>query len=71
MNTLRHFIRSPIPSSGVDLSCRTEAHRGLLERYSMLNRGQTRIIPIRQVTLHKVGLLFPQSAKTIGKIGKA
>jgi len=23
MNTLRHFIRTPIPSSGVKLSCRT------------------------------------------------
>jgi hypothetical protein len=74
MITLRHFIRSPIPSSGVNLSCRTEAHRGLLDRYSMLNRAdenhsQTRIIPNRDGALYTVGI-FPQSAKTIGKIGR-
>ena len=38
MKTLRHFIRTPIPSSGVNISCRIEAHRGLLARYSMLNQ---------------------------------
>ena len=71
MITLRHFIRSPIPASGVKLSCRTGPPRGLLEWYSMLNRAdenhsQTRIIPIRYGALYTVGIL-PQSAKTIGK----
>ena len=63
MITLRHFIRSPIPSSGVNLSCRTGAPRGLLERYSMLNRDQTRIIPIRQVALQNVGILSAPALK--------